>query len=287
MHDCLVESDSAFIITGLSDSSASDQQKLFMMRLNGAGEVQWCRSYAASQHWGTFRPSRILRTLDGNHVLLATIFDALPRPFLAKTDQNGDTLWTRSAGAFGYAYNTASLLGCSDGGFAYSGIADGNFGLESAAPFIFKTDSLGHLPCSEKAPPSIVVSELFPVDSTFTLSSIDGAVASAVIVDDSAAVPVPMIEGCTITSTPLYVQARRFRAYPNPNTGHFTVQFEDPLMAESYYSVFDTMGMLLYQRPLAIGKLTEEVDLSRFAKGTYVIKFTDPSGVCFERVVVE
>jgi len=31
----------------------------------------------------------------------------------------------------------------------------------------------------------------------------------------------------------------------------------------------------------------EEVDLSRFGRGTYVIKFTDPEGVCHERVVVE
>ncbi len=74
---------------------------------------------------------------------------------------------------------------------------------------------------------------------------------------------------------------------PNPNTGRFTVVFQDPLMAESYYSVYDAMGRLLYQRPLATGKTTEEVDLSRFGTGTYVIKFTDPQGTCYERVVVE
>ncbi len=41
---------------------------------------------------------------------------------------------------------------------------------------------------------------------------------------------------------------------PNPNTGHFTLSFADPLMAESYYSVYDTMGKLLFQRPLPQGK---------------------------------
>ena len=74
---------------------------------------------------------------------------------------------------------------------------------------------------------------------------------------------------------------------PNPNTGQFTVEFPDPLRAESYYSVYDSMGRLLYQRPLPAGKGTEEVDLSRFGKGTYVIKCTDKEGVYHERVVVE
>jgi hypothetical protein len=32
---------------------------------------------------------------------------------------------------------------------------------------------------------------------------------------------------------------------------------------------------------------TEEVDLSLFGPGTYVINFTSPDGVCYERVVVE
>lgn len=75
--------------------------------------------------------------------------------------------------------------------------------------------------------------------------------------------------------------------YPNPTTGHFTVQFAEPLMADSYYSVYDTMGRLLFQRPLPKGKETEEVDLSRYSKGTYVIKFSSPDGVRHERVAVE
>ncbi|MCB0778368.1 MAG: hypothetical protein KDC03_02290, partial [Flavobacteriales bacterium] len=31
-------------------------------------------------------------------------------------------------------------------------------------------------------------------------------------------------------------------AHPNPTTGRFTMEFPDPLMAESYYSVYDVMG---------------------------------------------
>ena len=74
---------------------------------------------------------------------------------------------------------------------------------------------------------------------------------------------------------------------PNPNTGQFIMEFSDPLLRESYYSVFDPLGKLLFQRPMPAGATLEEVDLSRFAKGTYMIKITDPEGIRHERVVLE
>jgi len=73
---------------------------------------------------------------------------------------------------------------------------------------------------------------------------------------------------------------------PNPTPGRFTVQFADPLQADSYYSVYDTMGRLLYQRPWPKGMASEEIDLSRFGSGTYVLKLTTTEGVCTERVLV-
>ena len=90
-----------------------------------------------------------------------------------KTDQNGDTLWTRSAGPGNAVYETYNFLACADGGFLY----DGETYSGPAGTYLFKTDSLGHLPCWEKPPPPISISDLFPTDSSFTLTSVDGAVA--------------------------------------------------------------------------------------------------------------
>ena len=69
VHDAVIESDDSFIITGFTDSTSQDmfiplptsfQPKLFMMKLDGDGEVQWCRGYnSAPNLWYTPRPSRI------------------------------------------------------------------------------------------------------------------------------------------------------------------------------------------------------------------------------------
>ena len=302
IHDCLIESDSSFIITGITDSIGSTngfdplpadfQPKLFMMKLNGSGDVQWCKGYDTEPNfWYARGGSRIIRTQDGNYTVLANLgmvgYDRPFRPLLMKTNLNGDTLWTRSYGAAGYTYSTADLIEYSDGGLLYDGIVYGVLPDGwSGAPYILKVDSLGHVPCNEQRHP-VVVLDLFPSDSSFTLASVDGATMTVASVRDTMFAPLAVYDGCVITTIIEPARSSNFRIYPNPNTGHFTVQFADPLMAESYYSVYDTMGRLLFQRPLPKGKETEEVDLSRYSKGTYVIKFTSPEGVCFERVVLE
>ncbi|MBK6777893.1 MAG: T9SS type A sorting domain-containing protein [Flavobacteriales bacterium] len=295
VHDCLIESDSSFIITGYTDSIASTNgftplpldyhPRLFTMKLDGSGDVQWCKGYDSDPHlWYARRGSRIVRAQDGNYVVLANFgiegFNRPFRPFLMKTDLNGDTIWTRSAGVNGYTYDTRDLLAYSDGGFMYNGVGTG------IGTYLFKTDSLGHLPCNEEWYP-VQVTDLFPTDSSFTLTSVDGATALPAFIGDTIYDPVVTLDGCTITSVIDPRNPRKFKIYPNPNSGRFTVEFEDPLMAESYYSVYDAMGRLLYQRPLPTGATMEQVDLSRYGKGAYVIKLTDREGVRYERVVLE
>ncbi|MCB0769696.1 MAG: T9SS type A sorting domain-containing protein [Flavobacteriales bacterium] len=305
IHDVLIESDSSFVVTGYTDSTsstngfapnpASFQPKLFMMKLNGTGAVQWCRGYdSAPYYWYTHKPSHARRTLDGNYAVVAGL--AVPgyhqpyRPFLMKTDLNGDTLWTGSVGRIGYSYYPLSLLEYSDGGYMMAGMVFGNLpGGNSGLPFLIKSDQFGDFGCYDRYH-AVEVVDLFPTDSSFTLTPIDGVTVHPVFVRDSVP-PVPTIyDFCNGFSTgllPSASKARRPVIRPNPTTGHFTVEFPDPLMAQSYYSVFDSMGRLLYQRPLPTGATLEEVDLSRFGRGTYTIRFTSPEGVQHERVVLE
>lgn len=306
MHDCLIESDSSFIITGFTDSTAAHNifvplpsdfhPELFMMKLDGTGEVQWCKGYDSDPNlWYTRQWSRIERTTDGNYVVLATIgepgFNFYYRPCLMKTDPNGDTLWIRAYGATDFSYYGRGLMVHSDGGLLVSGYVLGDLpGANSGLPCLMKMDSLGHLPCYDQQF-SMQVLDLFPTDSSFSLTSVDGVSVLPASVNDTVMPAIVVYEGCSLTTgLPPSVQSRlhtKPKLFPNPTTGHFTVQFAGPLTAASYYSVHDNTGRLLFQRPLPKGKETEEVDLSRYSKGTYVIKFASPDGVCFERVLLE
>ena len=282
--DCLVESDSSFTVVGYTAATNGIGTKLFMLRLNGTGDVQWSKGYVRPSGW-TIDYAKMVQTIDDNYLVTGGYGDV----FLMKTDINGDLLWTRGLGVNGISYRITDLYAHSDGGFLYSGIADGNFGLESSKSILFKTDSLGYLPCPEyNHSASVQIVELFPTDSSFTLTSIDGAVRHIAYTNDAIYPPLEVIDGCTITQIPNYALKRPPpRIRPNPTTGRFAIDFVDPLRADSYCSIYDSMGKLLYQRSLPSGATTEEVDLARFGKGIYLVKITDPEGVRTERVVVE
>jgi hypothetical protein len=172
------------------------------------------------------------------------------------------------------------MLVCSDGGYLLTG-SDENLG-----SYLFKTDSMGYLPCHNHWQATSIL-DLFPTDSSFTLTSIDGATAHPAFITEAVNPPITFVDGCA-TGTPQYQKhPNGFRVNPNPNTGRFTLSFPDPLMADSYYSVYDTMGKLLFEQRLQPGQESEAVDLSRFGKGIYVVRFTSKEGSCYERVVVE
>ena len=293
IHDCVIESDDAFVITGYTETIEGGDlfitppppyhPKLFMLKLDGAGDVQWCRGYASQYSWiASSSGTRITHALDSNYVVLANIrTESAAYPFLMKTDLNGDTLWTRCSGRAGSLHDVINMVACSDGSYMYNGQA---YGL---GMYMFKTDSLGHLPCFERWLP-VQLSDLFPTDSSFTLASSDGAFAFPAFLTDTIYDPLTVVEACGLMHVPPSARrTNRMTVRPNPNIGRFIVEFDDPLMADSYYSVYDIMGKLLYQRPIPAGATLEEVDLSRYGAGTFVIKFTDPEGTCYERVVVE
>jgi len=308
VSDAIIEPDGSFVLVGYTDSTGTTDPiftplppgynpKLFLMKLSGDGDVLWCKGYRSTTNlWYSRQRILLRRSLDGQYAVLANLGQPQQhdwfRPFLMKTDLNGDTLWTRSVGRSGNTYKVQDLMVHSDGGYMLSGLIYGDMpGNFSALSYIYKTDSLGHFECSERVP-SMEVMDLFPVDSTVTLNMISGlATATPISVTDSILDPsiFTTYDGCTFTTglPPTLSRSRTMRIYPNPNPGRFTMAFPDPLRAESYYSVYDAMGKLLYQRPLPAGVDTQEVNLSRFGSGTYVIHFTDKEGSCYERVVVE
>jgi hypothetical protein len=305
-HDAIIESDSSFVIIGHTDSTASGnifeplpptfQPKQYMMKLDGEGTVQWCRGYdSAPSYWNTPRPSVIKKTPDGNYVILATL--GLPssvfydRIMLIKTTTNGDTLWTRSMGASTRRYEGIGMTVASDGGILIGGVAQGNNlpGLTNSIAFISKIDSLGFFACQNRTRP-LQVLELFPTDSAVTLTSVDGWTSYGdPILYDTAFAEVPVYPVCGgSTGMPAAARASHgFRVKPNPTPGRITVDLPDPLQRDSFYSVFDATGRLLYERPLPPGTTTTDIDLSRFGTGTYLLRITDPEGQRNERVVVE
>ena len=147
--------DSGFVVIGYKVfGNPQADYRLFLMKTDAYGDSLWTKEYNLNNS-NSFPD--IIQTSDGGYALIGTItyppqsgnFDY--RIMLMKTDNNGDSMWTREF--TGYGLNDAKkIIQTSDGGFAIIGTStDQN--INQNYLYLIKTDSLGRiihtaLPCN-------------------------------------------------------------------------------------------------------------------------------------------
>lgn len=73
------------------------------------------------------------------------------------------------------------------------------------------------------------------------------------------------------------------RVFPNPTTGQLTISVAD--CSDVSLSVYDLMGALVFQQPLA--KNETPLDLSFLRKGVYVFNITGPNCRFQRKLIIE
>lgn len=100
-------------------------EDIFIMKTDSLGNVIWSRNYGGDD---SDKPWSVKNTSDGSYII-AGWTDIFPRGsdmYLIKTDQNGDSLWTRK---YGSPYNdiATSVLETSDHRYIVGGCVGANF----------------------------------------------------------------------------------------------------------------------------------------------------------------
>jgi hypothetical protein len=76
--------------------------------------------------------------------------------------------------------------------------------------------------------------------------------------------------------------------YPNPTTGKFTVNINNPEAADMTIELVNISGQVVYRNEVkAAYSYNEDIDASTFAKGVYYLKVNNGNGVKIEKVVVQ
>lgn len=66
-----------------------------------------------------------------------------------------------------------------------------------------------------------------------------------------------------------------FNLYPNPNDGHFSINFTSPLVSENYtVTIFNLIGTTVFREELSKNDDVRQFDLSHLTPGTYVMMIT-------------
>lgn len=129
--------DSGFVITGASYNGLN--YDIFLIKTDSYGNLVWSKLYNYNHDEGSYS---IQLTKDGGYIICGSsqlLQGTAYQLYIIKTDQFGDTLWTRTYGGsgtdHGYYINQTK-----DGGYIIAG-TNGSVG--NGGAYIIKTDSLG------------------------------------------------------------------------------------------------------------------------------------------------
>jgi hypothetical protein len=133
--------DGGYIIGGTTYSFGHGGYDLWLLKTNADGDTLWTRTYGGS---GEDKGYSVQQTSDGGYIIAGYTesFGAGYRDaYLVKTNDNGDTLWTRTYGESDEDYFNC-VQQSSDGGYIVAGYTD-SFGAGSYDVYLVKTDASG------------------------------------------------------------------------------------------------------------------------------------------------
>jgi uncharacterized delta-60 repeat protein len=133
--------DGGYIIAGETMSFGAGAYDMYLVKTNEFGDTLWTRTYGGSSWDAAYS---VQQTADGGYIVAGytSSFGAGERDFyLVKTNNQGDTLWTRSIG--GSSDDGAySIQQIPDGGYIVAGLSN-SFGAGWYDSYLVKTDSRG------------------------------------------------------------------------------------------------------------------------------------------------
>jgi len=139
-NDMVQTSDNGFVITGWTVSYGSGSFDVYLVRTDSEGDTLWTKTFGGTEN---DIGNSVKETQDGGFIVAGfsnSFSDNNNDIYLIKTDENGDTLWTKTFKINGNDI-ARSVIQTSDGGYAICGDTD-SFGEEKDF-YLVKTNNDG------------------------------------------------------------------------------------------------------------------------------------------------
>ena len=133
-------SDRGYAIVGATQSFGQGLSDVYVMKLDGAGNLQWTRTIGGTGNdWGV----SIIQTSDGGYAIAGTTdLQGDLDVYVVKLDGGGNLQWTKIIGWPGADFGS-SIIQTSDGGYAIVGRIE--IGLNDWDVYVIKLDGAGNL----------------------------------------------------------------------------------------------------------------------------------------------
>ncbi|PHR31050.1 MAG: hypothetical protein COA38_08895 [Fluviicola sp.] len=251
-------SDSNLLFVGWTNNYNASISSVLLNKIDPAGNLIWTKTYG-----GAFsdRGTHLIQTSDGGYMIsgntqssTAGMFNKL---YLIKTDNLGDTIWTRAYNNHNFTHGI-HIEQTSDGGY----IITGTEGISVFSPdlFLFKIDQNGNeewnlIYGGYEMDYGLCVKQTF--DEGYVVTGLNSSMGAG-----QQDVYLLKIDK-TGNSTGLYpIEQNQFlEIYPNPTAGKISIKTENIEKIE----IMNVHGGLVY-----VG-IEKEIDIGSFPKGVYFI----------------
>jgi hypothetical protein len=131
--------DGNYFVLGFSQSFGGGDYDVYLVKIDPVGNLLWQKTYIS---WGNEEGREIIKTLDGNFMIVGTTNSNRPSQdaFLLKINPEGNVLWLKHYGGSGRDFGN-SVKQCSDGGFILTGQTY-SFG-QNGDVFLVRTNFIG------------------------------------------------------------------------------------------------------------------------------------------------
>jgi len=259
--------DDGFIICGETESFDVGNVDVYLLKINGDGDVDWAKTYGGSD----FESGKsIVESTEGGYMVAGYTrsFGSGGEDFyLIKTDESGDLVW---ANTYGGAQDDAarSIKQTTDQGYIVAGYTK-SFGIGFSDIYLIKTNSLGDSGCNQDDTNTEVTDVVTTVNTVNSIVQDGGGTLEpntrVGYTNTGLSNPCDIID-----NTKEIAHEPRFRLFPNPTRQYLTLE---PIGSDGYATkqifIYDILG----QELLSDSKNdNNRIDISSLPNGVFTLR---------------
>jgi hypothetical protein len=275
--------DNGFIITGTTNCGEFGLDDILVIRTNENGDALWTKNYGGTGNDGG---TSIYQSLDDGYIISGYIRSnsaIYSDVYLIKTNENGDTLWTKTFGGSDNEFAYSMSLN-NDHSYTITGKIESGFMEEDV--YLLRTDENGSILWT-KTFGDAQYDGGFSVkqtnDNGFIITGYTGSLMSGdvyLIKTDA--------DGNVVGTNENLFQESNSIVFPNPGNGLFNIDLRNFDKEITGFEIYNVENQMIFSRNF--NKVLDEsiqVDLSTREKGIYLLKIQTKEGMEVKKLVVQ
>ncbi len=279
--------DGGYIITSITNPSSNDNN-FYLVKTDSLGDTIWTKTilHPNGMTYGSRVTTCTQQANDNGYILAGTVSLLIDLTqadvILIKTDQFGDTLWTKTIGGVDADGATGGVLQTTDGGYAIAAYTR-SWGSGGTDVYLVKTNSVGIVQWTKTFGGSL------DDDADYIIQTSDGGFAiSGMTMNWGDGGSVYFVKTDSLGNAPTGIafinDKMDLQIYPNPSNGVFNIRGSKTNVQK--IEAFNQLGEKIYESVPENFQDIIPVDISENPSGIYLLVIHDTNGTTLTKKII-